>query len=124
MLLHTETRHFTLGSCAEFTVIALSNSPLLAQLSGEFRSSSSCSHSVFIASVLNDPLLANKIVMIDDPMSSLDVNRRHQIRTILKKIRAKTQQLIVLAHDGFSFATCETCSGKKTKARRPCFFKW
>ena len=55
----------------------------------------------FIASVLNDSAIANRIVVIDDPMSSLDANRRHQTRTYLKKIRSKAQQLIVLAHDAF-----------------------
>ncbi len=53
----------------------------------------------FIASTLEDSKLANRTVVIDDPMCSLDVNRRHHTRAVLKKIHSKTSQLIVLAHD-------------------------
>jgi wobble nucleotide-excising tRNase len=53
----------------------------------------------FVASVLADPNLANKIVVIDDPMCSLDFNRQHQTRVALKKIFDQCSQLIVLAHD-------------------------
>ncbi len=53
----------------------------------------------FIASIEADPNLANKIVVIDDPMCSLDLNRKQQTRTVLKRIHDNCQQLIVLAHD-------------------------
>lgn len=53
----------------------------------------------FIASTQSDPELAMRIVVIDDPMCSLDLNRRHQTRTVLRKLYAKAEQLIVLAHD-------------------------
>lgn len=53
----------------------------------------------FIASTEADPDLANKVVVIDDPMCSLDLNRKQQTRTILKRIHDNCQQLIVLAHD-------------------------
>lgn len=55
----------------------------------------------FIASAFDDPNLANRIVVIDDPMCSLDLNRRQHTRTALKKIRSKAAQLIVLAHDPY-----------------------
>jgi wobble nucleotide-excising tRNase len=55
----------------------------------------------FIASTLEDAKLATRIVVIDDPMSSLDINRKHHTRTVLKKIHSKAQQLIVLAHDPY-----------------------
>jgi len=38
---------------------------------------------------------------VDDPMSSLDANRKHHTRTVLKKIHANAQQLIVFAHDPY-----------------------
>lgn len=55
----------------------------------------------FIASALEDPKLASRIVVIDDPMCSLDLNRKHYTRTVLKKIYSKAAQLIVLAHDPY-----------------------
>lgn len=53
----------------------------------------------FIASIEADPNLANKIVIIDDPMCSLDLNRKQQTRTVLKRIHDNCEQLIILAHD-------------------------
>jgi len=53
----------------------------------------------FVASTLADSKLSTRIVVIDDPMCSLDLNRRHHTRSILKKLHAKSAQLILLAHD-------------------------
>lgn len=53
----------------------------------------------FIASTLSDAKLATRIVVIDDPMCSLDINRKHHTRTVLRKIYTNAEQLIVLAHD-------------------------
>jgi wobble nucleotide-excising tRNase len=53
----------------------------------------------FIASAAADPNLADKIIVIDDPMCSLDLNRKRQTRTVLKRLHDSCQQLIVLAHD-------------------------
>jgi len=55
----------------------------------------------FIASALEDPKLASRIVVVDDPMCSLDLNRRHYTRTVLKKVHSRSAQLIVLAHDPY-----------------------
>ncbi|MCM2341409.1 AAA family ATPase [Rhodoferax sp.] len=55
----------------------------------------------FVASTLVDPKLASRVVVVDDPMCSLDLNRRHHTRTVLRKIYAKAEQLIVLAHDPY-----------------------
>ena len=53
----------------------------------------------FVASTLADNKLSTCIVVIDDPMCSLDLNRKHHTRSILKKLHAKAAQLILLAHD-------------------------
>lgn len=53
----------------------------------------------FVASTLADPKLATRIVVVDDPMCSLDLNRRHHTRSILAKICSHAHQLIILAHD-------------------------
>lgn len=53
----------------------------------------------FIASVESEPDLANRVVVIDDPMCSLDLNRKQQTRLILKRVHDNCEQLIVLVHD-------------------------
>jgi wobble nucleotide-excising tRNase len=53
----------------------------------------------FVASTLSDPKLNSRIVVVDDPMCSLDLNRKQHTRTVLKEIYTKSEQLIVLAHD-------------------------
>lgn len=55
----------------------------------------------FVASTLEDPKLASRTVIVDDPMCSLDLNRRHHTRAVLKKIHSKAAQLVVLAHDAY-----------------------
>ena len=53
----------------------------------------------FVASTNADPNLSSRVVVVDDPMCSLDLNRKQQTRTVLKDIGQKSEQLIVLAHD-------------------------
>lgn len=53
----------------------------------------------FIASAESDADLASKIIVIDDPMCSLDLNRKQQTRTVLKRLHDNCEQIIVLAHD-------------------------
>jgi wobble nucleotide-excising tRNase len=55
----------------------------------------------FVACTLADTKLTSKIVVIDDPMCSLDLNRKHHTRSVLKKIFTKAKQLMVLAHDPY-----------------------
>lgn len=53
----------------------------------------------FAASVLADPGIGTKIVVVDDPVSSLDRFRRDATSQILQRISDNARQLIVLAHD-------------------------
>ena len=53
----------------------------------------------FVASTLADDKLGSRIVVVDDPMCSLDLNRKQHTRTVLKEICSKAEQLVVLAHD-------------------------
>lgn len=53
----------------------------------------------FLAATLDDPDLDRKTVVVDDPMSSLDRNRRANTVKTLADIALKCDQLIVLAHD-------------------------
>ncbi|MCX6968361.1 MAG: AAA family ATPase [Verrucomicrobia bacterium] len=55
----------------------------------------------FVASTLANPKLGQRIVVIDDPMCSLDLNRKQHTQTVLRQIFNGAEQLIVLAHDPF-----------------------
>lgn len=53
----------------------------------------------FLASTFKEPALPNLTVVVDDPMSSLDRNRRENTIFALSRLMSHCQQLIVLAHD-------------------------
>lgn len=53
----------------------------------------------FVAQVLQDPDLANKIVVIDDPITSLDEHRKLCTKQEILKIAKVAKQVIVLSHD-------------------------
>jgi len=55
----------------------------------------------FIASTAADPQLGTRIVVIDDPMCSLDLNRKTHTLRLIKNIYKSALQLIVLAHDPY-----------------------
>lgn len=55
----------------------------------------------FVASTLGDGKLSTKTVVVDDPMCSLDANRRQHTKTVLKRLHADAAQLVVLAHDPY-----------------------
>lgn len=54
----------------------------------------------FAASTLADPNLSEKIVVIDDPMSSLDAPRRKHTTQVVEQISVQAKQVILMAHDG------------------------
>lgn len=54
----------------------------------------------FAASTLADPNLSEKIVVIDDPMSSLDAPRREHTAKVVEQISNRAKQVILMAHDG------------------------
>lgn len=53
----------------------------------------------FIARIEADANLSSKIIVVDDPVCSLDRNRRSQTKRILREIGMRSAQLIVLGHD-------------------------
>jgi wobble nucleotide-excising tRNase len=55
----------------------------------------------FLARLRSDPNLADSVVVLDDPVSSLDRNRRYQSVRLIAGIAAACQQLIVLSHDPY-----------------------
>jgi len=53
----------------------------------------------FLASLDQDPDLANKIVIIDDPISSLDEHRALTTVQQVRRLAERAKQVIVLSHD-------------------------
>lgn len=55
--------------------------------------------SFFLAKLTSDPQYANKIVVFDDPLTSLDMNRRTATIEQLVKLYNECNQVIVLSHN-------------------------
>jgi wobble nucleotide-excising tRNase len=55
----------------------------------------------FIAKLKNDAASPEKVVILDDPMSSLDRNRRFVTMELICDLATKCRQLIVLSHDPY-----------------------
>ena len=77
----------------------------------------------FIASTVQDPKLSTRTVVVDDPMCSLDLNRRHHTRAVLKKIHSKAAQLLVLAHDPYFLRDLREALRKEDKAAQIAIFQ-
>lgn len=58
-------------------------------------------YAFFLAKVITTPNLSVKTVLIDDPVCSLDWNRRTATIRSLQRLARECRQLIVLAHDAF-----------------------
>ena len=54
---------------------------------------------LFFSSLQNDPNLANSIVVIDDPLSSLDDHRSHASAVAIRRLSTQAKQVIVLSHN-------------------------
>lgn len=55
----------------------------------------------FVASIRSDQQIASKIVVIDDPMCSLDLNRKQKTIEVIKQLYLISNQIIILAHDPY-----------------------
>lgn len=55
----------------------------------------------FLARLETDPHLSERIVIIDDPVSSFDMQRKRATRDVLICLGKKCSQLIVLSHDAY-----------------------
>ncbi|MCC7311531.1 MAG: AAA family ATPase [Sulfuritalea sp.] len=70
----------------------------------------------FVASTIHDSKLASRTVVVDDPMCSLDLNRRQHTIAVLKKVHLKAAQLIVFAHDPYFLRDLRDALHKEDKA--------
>lgn len=55
----------------------------------------------FVARLRADANLAKKLVVLDDPVSSLDRNRRHQSIRLIADLAGDCKQVLVLSHDAY-----------------------
>ena len=55
----------------------------------------------FVARLKSDSKLADQLIVLDDPVSSLDRNRRHQSIRQIGSLAGKCRQLLVLSHDAY-----------------------
>ncbi len=55
----------------------------------------------FLAGVVEDPRLSDTIIVVDDPVASLDWNRKRRSIDFLVGLAPKCRQLIVLSHDPY-----------------------
>lgn len=55
--------------------------------------------SFFLAKLVSDPGLANRVVVFDDPLTSLDTNRRNTTIDQLMWLSGQCKQVIVLSHN-------------------------
>ncbi len=53
----------------------------------------------FLAALKQDPQISDKIVVLDDPFTSLDRFRRTCTQQLIRKVAADARQVIVLSHD-------------------------
>ena len=93
------------GSSATYcVVINQQNVNVTADVGPSFRNTLSAGDrntlalAFFFASLDQDPDLANKIVVIDDPMTSLDEHRTLRTREEIMALLARVRQVIVLSH--------------------------
>lgn len=55
----------------------------------------------FLSKLDIDPNIQNKILIFDDPLSSLDTNRRTYTIGIIKSLFQRLKQVVVLSHNEF-----------------------
>lgn len=93
------------GSSASYVVVInQQNVDITAEAGPSFRNTLSAGDrntlalAFFFASLEQDPNLANKVVVIDDPMTSLDDHRTLRTREEIMALTARVRQVIVLSH--------------------------
>ncbi len=55
--------------------------------------------SFFLAKIITDPNIGNKIIVFDDPLTSLDLNRRNATIFQLALLQEQCSQIVVLSHN-------------------------
>lgn len=55
----------------------------------------------FVARLRADPKLSEVVVVLDDPVSSLDRNRRQESKRLIARLATECKQLMLLSHDAY-----------------------
>ena len=71
----------------------------------------------FVARLRADPNVGSKIVVLDDPVSSLDRNRRHQSIRIIADLAGRCRQLLILSHDPYFIRELRDCLARQNSTR-------
>ncbi len=108
----TETRHSYAGGVATSSYQLLINATAIELGAGDTPDSRPCfkntlsagdrsvlSLAFFLAHLVRDPAIADKVVVFDDPFNSQDAFRRRQTIHEILKIGRRCSQVIVLSHD-------------------------
>ena len=70
----------------------------------------------FLARLDRDPALKDKVVVLDDPLSSLDEFRRAHTQQLICDLADRAAQVIVLSHDAFFLKRlCDASEGGRVK---------
>lgn len=77
----------------------------------------------FVASAFENEDLENKIIVIDDPMCSLDLHRKNHTKVILGELYSKAKQIIILAHDIYFIRDLRDFIQIKDETLRPSVFQ-
>lgn len=82
---------------------------------------STIAFSFFLSKLEIDPKQSNKILVFDDPLSSLDSNRRLTTVRLISEISKRIKQTVVLSHnEGFLWELYKDYDASKRKALRIC----
>lgn len=63
----------------------------------------------FLARLEHDPNLSTRIIVIDDPMSSMDHHRQTVTLEVIQELSKKCKQLIILSHDKYFANKLRNC---------------
>src|SRR5690606_37983546 len=109
------------------TVLTSCSTLITPQTSASFRNTlsegdnSSLAFAFFLAKLENDPEVENKVIIFDDPISSLDRHRKRYTADQVLNFANKEKQVIVLTHDiYFARMLWEKYTEKKTLLSQLC----
>lgn len=74
--------------------------------------------SFFLARLERDPNIGDKIIIFDDPLTSLDAFRTSYTQQFIVRLSGRAKQVVVLSHDPFFLKGIRDLSDGETKALR------
>jgi wobble nucleotide-excising tRNase len=96
-IVNTKTRYSGASASTDYGIQLFNNLIDLASLSEGDKST--LAFAFFIAKLERDPEIIKKIIVIDDPIASLDIHRKTRTYQHIAKLQEKALQVIVLSHN-------------------------